>query len=65
MVMCASVNGGVFAFILPDSAEREKDLDRRTHTVFYERYPELKGKVLVSSKGKLAQEWLSIRESVK
>jgi hypothetical protein len=59
------VNGGVFAFILPDSAEREKDLDRRTHTVFYERYPELKGKVLGSSKGKLAQEWLSIRESVK
>ena len=59
------VNGGVFAFVLPDSAEREKDLDRRTDAVFYERYPELKGKVLGSSKGKLAQEWLSIRESLK
>jgi len=59
------VNGGVFAFVLPDSAEREKDLDRRTDVIFYERYPELKGKVLGSSKGKLAQEWLSIRESLK
>ncbi len=59
------VNDGVFAFVLPDSAEREKDLDRRTDVVFYERYPELKGKVLGSSKGKLAQEWLSIRESLK
>ena len=59
------VNGGVFAFVLPDSSEREKELDRRTDVIFYERYPELKGKVLDSSKGKLAQEWLSIRESLK
>ncbi|MDC0325872.1 trypsin-like peptidase domain-containing protein [bacterium] len=59
------VNGGVFAFVLPNSAESEKDLDRRTDTIFYERYPELKGKTLGSSKGRLAKEWINIRESLK
>ncbi len=59
------VNGGVFAFVLPNPAESEKDLDRRTDTIFYERYPELKGKTLGSSEGKLAKEWMNIRESLK
>ena len=59
------VNGGIFAFVLPDSAEKEKDLDQRTDAIFYERYPELKGKTLGSSKGRLAEEWMNIRESLK
>ena len=59
------VNGGVFAFVLPDFSERDKDLDRRADEIFYERYPELNGKALGSSKGSLAKEWMSIRNSLK
>ncbi len=59
------VNGGIFAFVVPDSTETDKDLDRRTDAIFYERYPGLKGKSLGSSKGRLAKEWMSIRESLK
>lgn len=59
------VNGGVFAFVIPDSGVKEKELDRRADAIFYERYPELKGKVLGSSEGRLAKEWMSIRESLK
>ena len=43
----------------------DQDLDRRTDAIFYERYPGLKGKSLGSSKGRLAKEWMSIRESLK
>jgi len=60
-----SVNGGEFAFVMPESIAKEQDLDRKADQIFYERYPELKGQVLGSSNGKLAKEWMNIRDSLK
>ncbi|MDA9587423.1 trypsin-like peptidase domain-containing protein [bacterium] len=59
-----SVTGGVFAFSIPESIQDKRDLDQQADEIFYKRYPELRGRSLGSSKGRLAKEWMDIRNSL-
>lgn len=59
-----SVSGGIFAFAIPESVRKRQDLDQLADEIFYKKYPELRGKTLGSSTGRLAKEWMDIRNSL-